>query len=331
MLTWMIAVVVLASTASLGMTATVSNSSAIRDPKLFPVVQIVTFENGPCVAASGEQGTCFSQKECDDIAGASSGTCANGFGVCCVLYTPCGGTVSVNGSYFISPTYPASYSTPGMCVASITPPAGTCQILLNFDDFELVGPVAGDCTNDTFVVIGANPGPSIPTLCGFNTGQHMFVDVDNSQGPYKLVTTLSSFNYQRRWKIKVTFISMNTPCRAPNMCLQYFMTPTGTFSSFNYGGTPSMMINDQQYSICFAYQQGYCNLGINYNRFDLGNVNQQCTTDFVASAGERLCGDFATFTNQVNATGPINLLVSSDGVNDREEEGFSASYMMMAC
>ncbi|XP_045592399.1 uncharacterized protein [Procambarus clarkii] len=330
MLRWAaVVVVVLAGTA---MAASVGEDPAShRDPKLFPVVQIVTFENGPCAAATGEQGTCYSQKECDTLAGTASGTCANGFGVCCVLYTTCGNTLAVNGSYFVNAGYPTSVGSAGICSVTLTPPAGTCQILLNFDDFELVGPVAGDCTNDTFVVLGANPGFMVPTLCGFNSGQHMFIDVDNSAGPYQLVTSLSPFNFQRRWKIKVTYISVTTPCRAPYRCLQYFSTPSGQISSFNFGGTPSMMLNDQAYSICFGYVPGYCDIGISYSRFDLGNVNQQCTSDFVASGGEKLCGDFTAFTSQVNSTGPANLLVVSDSVNDREEEGFAGSYMMMAC
>ena len=51
---------------------------------VFPVVQIVTFDNGPCQTTSGDTGACYSQKECGNLGGSASGTCANGFGVCCV-------------------------------------------------------------------------------------------------------------------------------------------------------------------------------------------------------------------------------------------------------
>lgn len=37
------------------------------------------------------------------------------------------------------------------------------------------------------------------------------------------------------------------------------------------------------------------------------------------------------FLHAVNATGPANLQVVSDDENEREEEGFYANYMMMAC
>ncbi|KAG7176658.1 putative neuropilin-1-like, partial [Homarus americanus] len=189
-------------------------------------------------------------------------------------------------------------------------------------DFDMVGPLRGDCTNDTFVVLGANQGSNIPTLCGINTGQHMYLDIDNSDGPFKLVSTMSAFNYMRRWKIKVTFIDEKHPCKTPFRCLQYFTEPTGAFSSFNFGGSPSQMLNGQMYSICFGYVPGYCDIGINYNRYDLGNINGDCGNDYTANAGDKLC---------VNATGPISLTVFTDDNNEREEEGFSAAYMMMAC
>ena len=51
---------------------------------VFPVVQIVTFDNGPCQTTSGEVGSCYSQKECSAMGGTASGTCAKGFGICCV-------------------------------------------------------------------------------------------------------------------------------------------------------------------------------------------------------------------------------------------------------
>ncbi|KAK7066142.1 hypothetical protein SK128_026521, partial [Halocaridina rubra] len=90
----------------------------------FPVVQIVTFENGPCTAASGETGTCYSQKECSNEGGSASGTCANGFGVCCVLTATCDGKASVNGTYFTNPGYPGTYMVPGMCMLELIPPPG---------------------------------------------------------------------------------------------------------------------------------------------------------------------------------------------------------------
>lgn len=303
-----------------------------RDGKLFPVVQIVTFENGPCTASSGEVGTCYSQKECGNLGGSASGTCANGFGVCCVLTATCDGSLSVNGTYFVNPGYPSSYSIPGMCMLELIPPPGTCQILIEFESFNLMGPVEGECGNDTFVVMGANSGLNIPVLCGDNSGQHMYIDVDNSDGPYKLIVTNSANSFGRNWKARVTYIGENDPCKAPARCLQYHKGTSGSIESFNYGASP-MMLTNQMYSICFAYVPGYCDIGLSFDRLDLGNINQACSFDYLAISGQQYCGDFGpgAFTTQANATGPIILGVGSDGDNGREEEGFSAHYMMMAC
>ncbi|ROT66267.1 neuropilin-1 isoform X1 [Penaeus vannamei] len=301
-----------------------------RDSKLFPVINIITFDNAPCTAQSGEMGTCYSQKECEGLSGTPSGTCANGFGICCVLTATCDGTISVNGTYFTSPGYPSTYSTPGTCMVELLPPAGTCQILLEFESFNLMGPVNGDCNNDTFIVMGANAGSRIPVICGANTGQHMYIDVDQSNGPYKMMVTSSALAYPRSWKIKVTFLDENDPCKAPPRCLQYFKETSGAITSFNFGPEP-MMLTNQEYCICFGYNPGFCDIGMNFNRLDLGNINGNCGNDYLAVGAEKLCGDFGTLTAQANATGPISLCVFSDDNNDREEEGFNVNYLMLAC
>ena len=49
------------------------------------IVNIIKFENGPCNASStGLTGTCYTSKECLTKGGTASGSCASGFGVCCL-------------------------------------------------------------------------------------------------------------------------------------------------------------------------------------------------------------------------------------------------------
>lgn len=72
----------------------------------------------------------------------------------------------------------------------------------------------------------------------------VYIDIDDSKGPFKLVQTLSSFAASRHWKIKVSFIDKNNPCKAPNRCLQFFKETSGSISSFNYLGSPPMMLNN---------------------------------------------------------------------------------------
>ena len=40
-------------------------------------------QNTVCTADSGLDGVCYTTEECEDRSGTSSGTCAEGYGVCC--------------------------------------------------------------------------------------------------------------------------------------------------------------------------------------------------------------------------------------------------------
>jgi len=294
-------------------------------------VQIVTFENGPCTRADGGQGVCYSQAECESLGGEASGTCAKGFGVCCSLMLSTG-VISKNATYYINAGYPGAYAQPGMSMVEIDPPAGTCQIRLDFEVFSIAPPLEGDCSNDTFVVTGVNSGANIPVLCGENAGQHMYLDVDNTEGPIKLILTTSALNYARNWKILVTFIDENDPCKAPNRCLQYHKETTGDIMSFNYGaGTDPTHLNNLNYNICFGYVPDYCDIALQMDRFDLGNINGICSDDYIGINWSKICGDYADFPIMANATGPISIGVVSDDNNENLEEGFSGSYTMMGC
>ena len=45
---------------------------------------IVSFKNDPCVSGTGSNGTCYSTSDCSSLGGTASGSCASGFGVCCL-------------------------------------------------------------------------------------------------------------------------------------------------------------------------------------------------------------------------------------------------------
>ncbi|CAL4117258.1 unnamed protein product, partial [Meganyctiphanes norvegica] len=238
----------------------------------------------------------------------------------------CGSTISTSGASFTSPTSP--YNVAGQCIVTLAPPAGTCQIRLDFETFDLLGPIEGDCTNDTFVVVGANEdGTEIPTLCGENGGQHMYVHIDNSEGPYQLIATTSAADYDRDWDVKVTYIGCDEDC-APNRCLQYHEETTGSIESFAF----PTMLNNIKYAICFGYVADYCDIGMDFTRFDLGAIQRPCTNDWLLVGTEKICGDFLDTTAQANATaGPISLVVMTDDDGSNVEEGFSGTYTMMGC
>lgn len=222
----------------------------------------------------------------------------------------------------------------GIFVATLSPPAETVQVRLDFEDFMLTPPVEGDCTNDTFVFEGANPGLEIPVLCGYNTGQHMYIDIDNTEGPLKLIVTTSDADFARSWKIKVSYLTINSMERAPFRCLQFFPEEAGEMMSFNYNPDgDSQMLNNQLYSICFGYIKGFCDIAITVDQFNFGpvGVEPNCGDDYVRAGYFNFCGDNSGNSLTVNSTGPIIMQVSSDDDNSLEEEGFLAKYLMMMC
>ena len=67
----------------------------------------------------------FCRSDCSSRGGVKSGTCASGFGVCCIFSVGCGGASSENCTYF-----EATSVGDGECKATIckTNP-GICQVL----------------------------------------------------------------------------------------------------------------------------------------------------------------------------------------------------------
>ena len=87
---------------------------------------------------SGSYGTCYAATECQALGGSSMGQCASGFGVCCTFSGGCGGTTSINNTYFSG----SSSDTASPCIFSVCKVSSdVCQIRLNFDNFEISQPV----------------------------------------------------------------------------------------------------------------------------------------------------------------------------------------------
>ena len=88
------------------------------------------------LTVTGSYGTCYAATECEALGGSSLGQCASGFGVCCTFSGGCGGTTSINNTYFSgsnSDSSPCQFS-----VCRVT--SEVCQIRLNFDTFEISQP-----------------------------------------------------------------------------------------------------------------------------------------------------------------------------------------------
>lgn len=191
----------------------------------------------------------------------------------------CNSRSNANGTHFVNPGYPKPFNGSTSCQITIDKIKSVkiCQLRVDFEEFDLQHPVDGDCMQDKFIVSGQNGNSIIPIICGRNTWQHMYIDVDASEGPIVLevITSSSSeiFPKKRRWDIRVSQIECDNPSRPPQNCLQYFTGHAGVIQSFNYEPprelsesiTPQTMLsressylNNMDYAICFRKEKGFC-------------------------------------------------------------------------
>ncbi|KAI9559184.1 hypothetical protein GHT06_015973 [Daphnia sinensis] len=267
-------------------------SSVPLSPSLLPVSQTtqpfdsVIIESGirqeligeSCRSLSREMGNCFDSTTCTTIGGRASGLCTNGL-VCCIsTVNTCddglarlGDTVTLNNTYWQSPlrTFAASSSCTLTVKLDSTLPeqnnVAVCQVRLDFVLFEISQPDAETvCSNDYFDVAGATN--VVPTICGFNNGQHMYLHVPPSPTDVQLTFNFGPLDTDaRRWNILIAMIPCNSKLlefmpvsvskrTAPSDCLQYFTARTGTVKTFNWRdvtGTATRQLANQGYSICF--------------------------------------------------------------------------------
>ncbi|CAG0914760.1 unnamed protein product [Notodromas monacha] len=288
----------------------------------------------PCLGKSGLEGTCYNSFDCSRRKGIADGPCATGGpGVCCVFMVKCNEAVVQNGTYFINRNYPEPDTSADVCQATIDTKENICQLRLDFIAFRLKGPEAGTCSEDRFIVSGLGASRGIPTICGMNDGQHLYID---SREASKQVTmnVLLLNKSDRLWVIRVTEISCNSAFKAPDDCLQFFTGFTGYISSFNYNTASheGQYFNNLDYAICLRKEKGHCSVTYkNRDNFQVLNIGShkygyssttlttskgaagagifQCPDDYIVlTGGLRLCGeklnDGSQYTNSC-MNGPV--------------------------
>ena len=131
-----------------------------------------------------------------------------------------------------------------------------CKLRIDFDTMVLSAPVTyaanptaastylhgayiGDCNTDTLTV--SNPGGAVPpTICGYNTGQHMWVPASDSCNQINIDIDTGSTGTTRKWQIKVTQYECNNLMMPKLDCLQYHTATTGIQPKRNSFGFNSM-------------------------------------------------------------------------------------------
>lgn len=259
----------------------IANASE-RDSKL-SVFQVVKFSNSIC-AGSSRNGTCYTAAECSSIGGSKDGTCADGFGVCCIVILTTSGTSSVNNTYIYkssSTTFSTGDHKYTICPCS----ANICRIKLNLNTFQIASPntgygtrykaaskttyppgtgaAIGDCYSDSFFV-NSPYGRSTPVICGINSGQHIYVDTAESECVDVHYGVGGGSSSTRELDIRVSQYTCGDEMGGPPGCLQYFTSSAGKIRSFNfpdltYGGTVGykyVHLSRQHYKACVRRNSG---------------------------------------------------------------------------
>merc|ERR1712223_1607120 len=284
------------------------NSQEDRGGKVLSVFNVVTFPNSACGASNGYNGTCYTSSECSSLGGTASGTCASSFGVCCVFSIACGGSSSAHNSYAGISSYSTSTDS-DPCTYTFCPTnTDVCKLRIDFDTMVLTAPATvtsataavsitvGDCIYDTLTV--SNPGGAVPpTICGYNTGQHMFVPASSQCNQINIDIDTLTTTTTRKWQIKVTQYECGNMMAPEQDCLQYLTASSGTIASFDWDTSASSVassqthLSSQYYDICIRRARSYCSV---------------CYSPYVSSTT-------AASSFGVSATGPGPALLGSQG------------------
>jgi len=259
------------------------NQTQTRNGKVFSLFSVVQFPNQVCATTSGtySNGTCITSSECSSRGGTTQGTCAAGFGVCCIFtYSETGSTISQNVSYITNPSYPSNYaptSTPTTLTYNIEKcSCDVCRIRLDYEVFQLTTPITGNgaaatgqngqCFTDYMTIkttahtVSTDTTGNIgnyPYMCGRNPGQHAYIDMSCTCTDTATLSFVLGDTTDNQWRIRVTQLSCSDQdVSNTEGCQQYFTGLTGTFSS--YALDSSQMIAAQNYAYCIRPAAGYC-------------------------------------------------------------------------
>jgi len=338
--------------------AVLCTNSAFADEKKeknLAIFNVVKFKNEPCVSTSStmnngnRNGTCYTSEECEERGGRAEGNCAMGFGTCCVFtFQKCGETANQNCTYIRNENFPTAVTTAGSCEYKIEKcDDAVCTLRLDFEEFSIAswaaaagGAVQTDtdftCATDTFVVSNLQTKQTVPTICGVNTGQHMYLDLgpDSNSGA-TLTFTFGAATQDRTFEIKITQLACDSPTRPPVGCLQYFVGTEGRIKSFNWDGGNGHL-PDQDYTMCIRQEKGFCCTKYSlcpsenglFSLFLSGKtetppmatalIEQKCTADYVIIEGSSSTCNLNTNTNRYcgNALNDLGTSVESVPICD---------------
>ena len=104
----------------------------------------------------------------------------------------------------------------------------------------------------------SNPGGAVPpTICGYNTGQHMWVPASDSCNQINIDIDTGSTSTTRKWQIKVTQYECGNMMAPEQDCLQYHTASYGMDDFLDFSIHQILMLRNycqlQLGHFCFQY------------------------------------------------------------------------------
>jgi len=262
----------------------------IQKPGRF-LFNVVQFPNDDCITKDDSFiGTCYTAEECSTLKGQASGPCASAFGICCLFKAECDETISKNKTHFRNPNFPLNFevdqnmlnsqnfqsTTQRRCSANVKRcdnciNDSICFLRLDFVSFSIfagTGSVDVDSVcQDTFEVQNlAGGNHRIPTICGFNTGEHIYIDIGASRKndiagfAATLQFSFAKVIGARSFNVRVSQLDCNSKETPPAGCLQYHTEIQGRLTTWNFNNPqqPSAHLDQQEYKICLRQELDHC-------------------------------------------------------------------------
>ncbi|XP_076167852.1 uncharacterized protein LOC143146961 [Ptiloglossa arizonensis] len=272
------------------------------------------------------RGICMNTYECRIQQGKSQGPCALGFGVCCIFTVSCAEEVQNNLTYVISPGFPNLIDWPMNCSVVVRKiDRQVSQLRIDFVHFNIGQPNArtGVCDED---IMEIRNGRSVFQMCGWNSGQHLYIDVGDDDETLTLDFKLPSSLQPRMWEMRIVQLAFEQ--RAPTGCLQHFQGINGTLKTLNYLSNGRFLAN-QDYLLCVRQEKGMC--GISYvpcsadsfrigpRRMQLMNTNNTNANASVISEYSAANSTAQNTTTDANSANNTEVDIEGSGTNPMEQ------------
>jgi len=277
-----------------------------------------------CSAASGLDGVCKTQVNCERDGGEADGVCGQAFAVCCV-YSPraCGSQLRTQVGYIESEDYPEATTEDGTCTYSIAKYAtNVVQLKIEFVDVELAGPINGECGNESIIITDVDyPNPMRTQVCGSLTDSDpIYLSVEDQTVDAKIILNIDE-NSEAKWRIKVTQLTADEA--APSLCLKYMTESEGAIRSFNHQGGEGEWIGNMNYATCIKPKSGFCDVVFTANHFDIGDGKLCFGTECVTGS------EFPASLVYNCTSGPLSFPYSAGDTNDDSGTGYDLTYMLL--